>query len=134
MYKQRQPTTLLHPWDFPSKTTGVGCHFLLQRILPTQGSNLGLLHCRQTLYCLSHQGNSSNRGKKNENSSYVRERVYISFLVYSIYTLHQVGNKNQFLKLSLMHELKLNPIQIKLQRLKSNTSYIFSFFPIIQKK
>ena len=25
-------------------------------ILPTQGSNLGLLHCRQTLYPLSHQG------------------------------------------------------------------------------
>ena len=32
------------------------CHFLLQRIFPTQGSNLGLLHCRQTLYHLSHQG------------------------------------------------------------------------------
>ena len=29
--------------------TGVGCHFLLQRIFPTQGSNLGLLHSRQTL-------------------------------------------------------------------------------------
>ena len=24
---------------------------------PTQGSNPGLLHCRQILYCLSHQGN-----------------------------------------------------------------------------
>ena len=29
---------------------------LLQGILPTQGSNPGLLHCRQTLYQLSHQG------------------------------------------------------------------------------
>ena len=36
---------------------GVGCHFLLQGIFPTQGSNPGLLHCRQTLYHLSHQGN-----------------------------------------------------------------------------
>ena len=27
---------------------------LLQRIFPTQGSNPGLLHCRQTLYRLSH--------------------------------------------------------------------------------
>ena len=26
-------------------------------ILPTQGSNPGLPHCRQILYCLSHQGN-----------------------------------------------------------------------------
>ena len=47
---------LLRPWDSPSKSTGVDCHFLLQRIFPTQGSNLGLLHCRQTLYRLSHQG------------------------------------------------------------------------------
>ena len=27
----------------------MGCHFLLQGIFPTQGSNLGLLHCRQTI-------------------------------------------------------------------------------------
>ena len=50
------PTTLLHPWDFASKSTGVACHFLLQRIFPTQGQNPGLPHCRQTLYRLSHQG------------------------------------------------------------------------------
>ena len=25
-----QPTRLLHPWYFPGKSTGVGCHFLLQ--------------------------------------------------------------------------------------------------------
>ena len=40
---------------FPGKSTGVGCHFPLQGIFPTQGSNPGLLHCRQMLYCLSHQ-------------------------------------------------------------------------------
>ena len=34
----------------------MGCHFLLQGIFPTQGSNPGLLHCRQMFYCLSHQG------------------------------------------------------------------------------
>ena len=33
----------------------MGCHFLLQGILPTQGLNPGLSHCRQTLYRLSHQ-------------------------------------------------------------------------------
>ena len=47
---------LLHPWDFPGKSIGVGCHFLLPWIFLTQGSNLGLPHCRQTLYHLSHQG------------------------------------------------------------------------------
>ena len=49
------PTRLLRPWDSPDKNTGVGCHFLLQGIYPTQGSNQGLLHCRGILYCLSHQ-------------------------------------------------------------------------------
>ena len=101
---RRQPTRLRHPWDFPGKNTGVGCHFLLQckkvksesevaqscptlcdprdcsppsssvrgilqaRVLEwvamafsqgiflTQGSNLGLPHCKQFLYHLSHQG------------------------------------------------------------------------------
>ena len=41
------------PWNFPGKNTGVGCHFLLQGIFLTQGSNLHLLyilHCRQVLY------------------------------------------------------------------------------------
>ena len=51
-----QPTRFLCPWDFPSKNTGVGCHFLLQEIFPPQGLNPDLLHCRQTLYHLSHQG------------------------------------------------------------------------------
>ena len=48
-------TKLFRPWDFLSKSTGVGCHFLLQRIFLMQGSNPGLLYCRQTLYHLSHQ-------------------------------------------------------------------------------
>ena len=40
---------------FPGKSTGVGCHFLLQGIFLTQGLNPGLLPCRQTLYRLRHQ-------------------------------------------------------------------------------
>ena len=41
---------------FSGQNTIVGCHFLLQEICPNQGSNLGLLQCRQRLYPLSHQG------------------------------------------------------------------------------
>ena len=37
-----QPARLLCPWDYPSKNTRVGCHFLLRRIFLTQGSNLHL--------------------------------------------------------------------------------------------
>ena len=47
-------TRLFCPWDFPGKNTGVGYYFLIQGIFPTQGSNSGLLHCRQILYQLSH--------------------------------------------------------------------------------
>ena len=38
------PTRILFPWDSPGKNTGMGCHFLLQRIFPTQGSNPCLLY------------------------------------------------------------------------------------------
>ena len=44
------------PWSSPGKTTRVCCHALLPGISLTQGSNLGLPHCRQMLYRLSHQG------------------------------------------------------------------------------
>ena len=44
-----QPTKLLCPWDSPGKNAGVGCHFLLQAIFLTQGSNPGLLHRMQIL-------------------------------------------------------------------------------------
>ena len=44
------PTRLLYPWDSPGKNTGMGCHFLLKGIFPTQELKLGLLHCRQILY------------------------------------------------------------------------------------
>ena len=42
-----QPIRLICPWDTPGKNFGVGCHFLLQGIFLTQGSNphhLCLLH------------------------------------------------------------------------------------------
>ena len=50
------PSKLLCPWDSPGNNTGVGSLSLLQGISPTRESNLGLLHCRQILSRLSHQG------------------------------------------------------------------------------
>ena len=41
--------------NYVGKNTVVGCHSLLQGIFLTQVSNLGLLHGRQILYCLSHR-------------------------------------------------------------------------------
>ena len=39
-----QPHGLLCSWNFPGKSTRVGCHFLLQGIFRTRGLNLCLLH------------------------------------------------------------------------------------------
>ena len=56
----RTPWTVAHQ-DPPSMGLSrqeywSGCHVLLQGIFPTQGSNAGLPHRRQTLYHLIYQG------------------------------------------------------------------------------
>ena len=58
------PWTVAHPLSvgLPSKNTGMGCHFLLQGIFPTQGSNvcfLHLLHWRADSLPPSHLGSPS---------------------------------------------------------------------------
>ena len=58
------PGLYLCPWDSPGKNTGVGCCSLLQGIFPAQGSNPGLLHCKQSFYCPNHPG--SPQGIVNE--------------------------------------------------------------------
>ena len=54
------PARVLCPWDFPGKNIGVGCHFLLWGIFPTQGLNLGLLHWQVDSSTLSHHIKISN--------------------------------------------------------------------------
>ena len=58
------PGSFVHG-DSPDKTTRVGCHALLQELLPTQGSNPGLSYCRQILYRVSHQGSPLDFLKKH---------------------------------------------------------------------
>ena len=51
---------LLCPWNFPGKNTRANCHFILQRIFPTQGLNLhllSLLHWQVDSLPLHHLGN-----------------------------------------------------------------------------
>ena len=58
------------------KNTRVGSLSLLQRIFPTQVSNLGLLHCRQIIYQLSYQG-SPKKGLVSKTDKQLL-RLYIS--------------------------------------------------------
>ena len=48
-----QSARLLSPWDSPGKSIEVSCHFLLQGIFPTQGSNPHLLHWQADSLSLS---------------------------------------------------------------------------------
>ena len=48
-----RPHGIYSPWNSPGQNTEDS---LLQEIFLTQGSNLGILHCRQALYQLSHKG------------------------------------------------------------------------------
>ena len=43
-----QPTRLLHPWDFPGKSTGVGCHHLTSPQLTTTPPSISTTYCRKT--------------------------------------------------------------------------------------
>ena len=64
------PSRLLCPWNFSGKNTGMGCHFLLQGIFPTQGLNLclqGLMYWQADSLPLSHLGSSGSYGKSTYN-------------------------------------------------------------------
>ena len=51
-----QPHGLYSPWNSPGQNTGVGSLSLLEWIVPTQGSNPGLPHCRWILCQLIDEG------------------------------------------------------------------------------
>ena len=82
-----EPARLLCLRESPGKNTGVCCHALLQRIYPTQGSNLHLLHWRWFLLPLSHHRSPQN----TSNNSKIQQ-----FWVYQTKTLlHSKRNSQQ---------------------------------------
>src|SRR5574341_485381 len=89
---------ILCPWDFPGKSAGVDCHFLLQGIFPTQELNPHPLHCRQTLYHLS----QSKQQEKQKNKSSAQISPYRKLTQTTGPTLGEQkpkGRKNSTLKL-----------------------------------
>ena len=62
---ERKWEKMMKEWN----DTGVGCHSLLQGIFPTQGLNLGFLHCRQILYHLTaREAPITNKGEPKTSS------------------------------------------------------------------
>ena len=67
---------------FSGQEYSVSCHFLLQEIFLTQGLNLGLPHCRQIPYHLSHQGSN----------------IYVYMCIYGWFELLYGRNQHNFVK------------------------------------
>ena len=67
---------------FQAKSTGVGYHFFLQGIFPTQGLNAGLPHCRQTLLLFELPGKYIFHS--NRIYMYMYVCVYIYIYLYAV--------------------------------------------------
>ena len=102
--------TLCDPID--CKNTGVGCHFLLQGIFPTQGSNLGLPHCGQTLYHLRLPG-----GKGKTSVKHWRENCHC----------HWTGAVPKQTCLPVYLFIIVLSLTLNLADWKHRFSYLFSF-------
>ena len=69
------------PRNFPGRSAAVGCHFLLQRIFLSQGSNSGLPHCWQRLYLWVA------RGEKYLDFWYLNDYWYSWINIYYVFTI-----------------------------------------------
>ena len=76
------PSSSVHA-IFPSNNTGVGCHFLPQGIFLIQGSNRGLLHCRQifTVWATREEGMRSETWPNfNQQRNITHSLIFIRLL------------------------------------------------------
>ena len=110
------PTRLLCPWDSPGKNTGVGCHFLLQGVFLTQGSNPGLPHCSKhfTIWTILHirwtkyWSNSFSVSPSNEYSRLISFRIVWLDLLAVQRTLKNLLQHHNFLQCSAFFMVQLS--------------------------
>ena len=70
-------------WDFSSKNTGGGCHFLLWGIFPTQWLNLCLLHWQADALPLSHKASLTDQSTKSKTLELLEENIEVIFVTLS---------------------------------------------------
>ena len=92
-------------WNSPGQNTGVDSLSLLQQIFPTQGLNLGLLHCRWILHQLSHQGCPRILEwvayPFSSRSSRSRNQIRVSWITGRFFTNWDTGEAQLYLETSL---------------------------------
>ena len=87
------PPACLPPWNFPHKNTGVGCHFLLQGIFPTQELNSPLLHWQMDSLPLGHLVQREGRSFQTVLGPSVTLRGVVSEAVGGIYNSIPCGGR-----------------------------------------
>ena len=92
VFNSLRPHWPYSPWNSPGQNIGVGSLSLFQGIFPTQGSNPGLPHCRQTLYQLSHKGSPF--------FSMIRWFLFLSLFTVDCIDLFQILNQSYTPKIS----------------------------------
>ena len=112
---------VLCPWNFPGKHTGMDCHSLLQRIFLTQGSNLGLPHCRWILYYLSHQG----------SPHYFTNITWLKYYLQSPWKMKQAWEVNHLLstagRAGTQTQISLTSVQNHVQHVSGSRTYWISW-------
>ena len=91
------PHGLYSPWNPPGQNTGVGSFSLFQGIFPTQESNPGLTHWRQSSHQLSHKGKTRSTCSLIQLSYITYLRCYCELNRILIITFRCSGSTTDFL-------------------------------------
>ena len=91
--------------------------FFFQGIFSTQGSKSGLPHCRQTLYCLSHQGSQKESWtiKKAKHQSIDAFELWCWRRLLSIPWIARRSNQSILKEISPIYSLERLTLKLKLQ-------------------
>ena len=84
--------------DSPGKNTGVGCHALLQGIVPTQRSNPVLPHFRWILYLLSHQGSPHSYMYTPKLNTYLCQKINRRIFIIALFIVAKTSNNTNINK------------------------------------
>ena len=106
----------------PGKNTRVDCHSLLQGIFPIQGSNPGLLHCRQIRYHLSHQGSPFTCSHYIQVHEMVKRRACQNTNIYHLSHSFFFADYRFYIKVSSLH--------VRLSFLDISFHYCFLLFVV----